>query len=107
MKKLLFICAFILLSASIYYDVTDGTLASPSSGDSDPSNTSTIIDEQAGREVTVEPGQTVLSIVERLHDQPVHVSIEKISNDFKEMNNGVEPTDIEVDKSYYFPVYSP
>ncbi|RSL34511.1 hypothetical protein D7Z54_05000 [Salibacterium salarium] len=103
MRKMLFLLLFILVCTSIYYDITEGTL--PTS--SPPSATSDSLDDQTIIKVTIEPGQTVLSIVEKLHDGPIPVSIERVTKDFQQLNNDMEPNQIEVDKSYNFPVYEP
>ncbi|MFB4164740.1 hypothetical protein ACE1TI_13120 [Alteribacillus sp. JSM 102045] len=109
MKKLLLFLLFILVCTSIYYDITEGTLFVPTpetnnSSTSHPSSSANL-DDQTKIEVTVEPGQTVLSVVEKLHDGPVPASIEQISSDFEKLNNGLSPEKIQVDKSYFFPVY--
>lgn len=108
MKKLLFLLLILIVCTSIYYDITEGTLftqtiESNSGSTSLPS--SDTLDDQSKIEVTVEPGQTVLSVVEKLHDGPVPASIEQISKDFEKLNNGLSPESIQVDKSYFFPVY--
>ncbi|RSL30920.1 hypothetical protein D7Z54_23400 [Salibacterium salarium] len=104
MKKMLLFLLFVLVCTSIYYDITEGTLTTSSSPPSQPSDT---LDDQTMTKVTVESGQTVLSIVERLHDGPIPVSIEQVSHDFKQLNDEIDPNNIKVDKSYHFPVYEP
>ncbi|SDH49040.1 hypothetical protein SAMN05192534_10682 [Alteribacillus persepolensis] len=116
MKKLLLFLLFLLICASLYYDMTEGTLT-PSSVNNDSSSNievptetsapaSNALEGKEKTEVIVEPGQTVLSIVEQLHDGPVPASIADISTDFQQLNNGIAPEDIQVDESYYFPVYN-
>ena len=62
-------------------------------------------EENNHQEVVIEPGQTVLSIVEHLHDGPYPATIQDVIYDFKELNNGIEPEDIQIGKSYLFPIY--
>ncbi|UFT97795.1 hypothetical protein KO561_11265 [Radiobacillus kanasensis] len=53
----------------------------------------------------VEPGDTVLSIVEEINQLNEGISIQKIQDDFKILNPGSDPNNIQVDTSYLFPIY--
>lgn len=106
MKKFFIIMGIVILGLSVYFDLTEGTLTNEST----PTNGQAPREEapspdQPVQEVIVEPGQTVLSIVEQLHEGPVPVSIEQIAEDFQKLNDGTAPEAIEVDQSYYFPIY--
>ncbi|TSB46835.1 hypothetical protein FN960_10310 [Alkalicoccobacillus porphyridii] len=57
------------------------------------------------QEVIVEPGHTVLSIVEHLHQGPIPVSIQQIVDDFKALNHSLEPDAIQIGQTYLFPIY--
>ncbi|WP_240376641.1 hypothetical protein [Bacillus piscicola] len=105
MKKLLLFLLFILIAVSAYYDVTTGTLMTTSLENETGSAPPPSFDGVQRVEVTVEPGQTVLTIVEKLHNGPVPASINQITQDFKKLNNGLLPENIQVDKPYVFPIY--
>ncbi|WP_078552815.1 hypothetical protein [Bacillus alkalicellulosilyticus] len=111
MKKLFFSFVIILVLYSTYYDLTTGTLPeaaskqeqkSDSENTTQPSSPGTSIPFQ---EVIVESGYTVLSIVEHLHDAPVQASISQIVYDFQELNDGIKPEEIQIGKTYNFPLY--
>ncbi|NEU30721.1 hypothetical protein GN156_07990 [bacterium LRH843] len=106
---------FIILS-SIYYDLTIGTLPDiQASFDKTEQQTVLSIDETPtnanmtstipSQAIIVEPGYTVLSIVERLHEGPIPASIQEIVYDFKQLNGGTEPEKMIVGNSYLFPLY--
>lgn len=103
------ICVFLLLVLtiySVYYDLNIGTLPT--------TNASTTIELQSEEdvesvpfvEVTVEAGYTVLSIVEQLHyPEKIEVSIQQIINDFEYLNTNVSAHEIQMGRSYLFPLY--
>ncbi|OLO26972.1 hypothetical protein BTR23_21555 [Alkalihalophilus pseudofirmus] len=101
-----------IISYSIYYDLTTGTLpkvdssSTITSQEENPSNI--LVEEEAfpAQEVVVENGYTVLSIVEHLHDGPIPASIQQIVYDFQELNPGVTADKIQVGKTYLFPLYT-
>lgn len=105
MKKFFTMMGIILIALSVYFDITEGTLTSERSHESSETNGQAQRLELPAQEVTVEPGQNVLSIVEQLHEGPVPVSIQQITEDFKKLNDGTLPEAIEVDRSYHFPIY--
>lgn len=103
MKKLFFLCVLILFIWTSYHDLTTGTLPKAVSKQSvdikEPSKSS-----QPHKNVKIGPGDTVLSIVEQLNPQQ-KTSIKQIMADFKHLNNGVDPNQIQIDKVYAFPLY--
>jgi hypothetical protein len=107
MKKL-FIPIILLISLySVYYDLNVGTLptktlAANQSITSDDSNFSIEIPSEV---IVVEPGYTVLSIVEELHNEPVNATIQQIVVDFETLNPGTSANNIQIGKAYLFPVY--
>lgn len=103
MKKILFLLIIALVCYAIYFDITKGTLPAftaphdiiePNKNDS----------RLPYKEIPVQAGDTVLSILER---EEGHLSkpIEAIMKDFQELNNGVSPHDIQIGKTYKFPTY--
>ncbi|MFB5662068.1 hypothetical protein [Alteribacillus sp. HJP-4] len=107
MKKLGILIIVLAVGFSIYYDFNTGTLpAESNSAPPPPAEPAELLDDTDTAEVTIEHGQTVLTIVERLHDGPVPVPIEQVSEDFKTLNGGTAPEKIKVDESYLFPLYN-
>ncbi|WP_017728342.1 hypothetical protein [Halalkalibacterium ligniniphilum] len=109
MKQLGFLVLFVIVVYSAYYDLTIGTLpsyeqlrAAAAVGPSTENSELGIVYQ----EVVVEPGFTVLSIVEHLHDGPIPATIQEISYDFKRLNNQLEPEEIQAGQTYRFPLYS-
>ncbi|MBS4209100.1 LysM domain-containing protein [Bacillus sp. FJAT-50079] len=104
MKNIAALFVGLVIIYSIYYDLTVGTL-SPSIVESAPP-----IEEQPASEppytlIKVKQGDTVLSIMEALSEQPLSVSIEQTVDDFIELNNGMKPDQIQVGQVYKFPLY--
>ncbi|MFS0751426.1 hypothetical protein [Oceanobacillus sp. 1P07AA] len=55
--------------------------------------------------IKVMPGDTVLSIIESLHQgRTQEIEIELLLKEFQQLNPTTEPTDIRVDHIYYFPL---
>jgi hypothetical protein len=109
MKKLLSLFVFLLVVYVIYYDLTTGTLPVPI-------EKTTVAQENNREEKTtakqknyfvqkVKSGDTVLSIVEKNLDDSLPVSIEDVITDFQNLNNGLQPEDIQPGNKYKFPDY--
>ncbi|MFC0473511.1 hypothetical protein ACFFHM_24115 [Halalkalibacter kiskunsagensis] len=123
MKRIGTILIILVILYSTYYDLTIGTLPNGltqavaeqktieqqnNSVDKDESNQNSelILDDlEPVKEIVVEPGQTVLSIVEHLHEGPISPSIQEIVHDFQELNGGIKPEEIQIGKKYFFPLY--
>lgn len=112
MKRIGYPILLLIIILGIRHDLTGGTLtedesahlAPPPSHNQEPvTNTATI--DEPHQEVIIEPGQTVLSIVERLHGGQVDISIDQILIDFKRLNIEVNPNALQIGKSYRFPLY--
>lgn len=112
MKRLLaFIILFIFLY-STYYDLTIGTLPNGLSNLATEETLEEVEDDQEVHTITeepfeiirVQPGQTVLSVVEHLHTGPIPATIQEIIYDFKELN-GIEPEEMQIGHEYLFPLY--
>lgn len=113
MKNIAALFAGLIVIYSMYYDLTIGTLPSV---EADPPliNEQLIVPKQVDKKtanllytlIEINPGDTVLSIQEQLNDDvPLPVSIQQIVSDFIEFNNGIKPEQIQVGKSYKFPLY--
>lgn len=55
----------------------------------------------------VQPGDTVLSVVEDLNksNQTFQMNITKVINDFGKMNADIDPDQLQPHRNYYFPLY--
>lgn len=104
MKKFAFTLLFLLIAYVIYIDLSQGTLPSASG-------------EKISVEISDEPsqgyftykakaGDTVLSVLERQLDGQMPVSISTAVLDFKKLNSGINPEDIQIGSVYKFPEYS-
>ncbi|KHD84832.1 hypothetical protein [Heyndrickxia ginsengihumi] len=108
MKKFLAFISAIIILYSVYYDMRVGTIpaASYPSQQTIENNNQTTTSQQVAT-VQVDPGDTVISIVEKLSSTSNGtISIEKISKDFSKLNNGIKPTDIQIGQIYKFPIYN-
>lgn len=111
--KRLFICvALILVIAGIVSDLRTGSLPDQSVkhlNQSAPTKKVETPDDSlpslVSQEVIVEPGHTVLSVVEHLNEGPIPVSIAQIIEDFKSLNQSLEPDMIQTGETYLFPIY--
>lgn len=54
--------------------------------------------------IEVKTGDTVLSVTEAINKKKVP-SIEKVIDDFKQLNKNTSATKIQIGKSYKFPLY--
>ncbi|WP_437182670.1 hypothetical protein [Shouchella shacheensis] len=103
------------ITLGIYHDLTTGTLAQePHTEETSVANeerNEELNDSPALREglsyqeVIIQPGQTVLSVVEHLHSSQIEASIDTIIEDFRTLNNGLEPNEIQIGQTYLFPQY--
>ncbi len=124
MKRLGILLLSIIVIYSIYYDFKEGTLLLlPAVADTantqkelDVQSTNTVPSnedtEELGKEidktfveVTIQPGDTVLSLVEKERNAPIPVSIEQVVKDFEQLNDGTAPTKVQIGKEYKIPVY--
>ncbi|WP_062046345.1 hypothetical protein [Bacillus sp. JCM 19034] len=115
MKRLLAFSALFIFLYSTYYDLTIGTLPNGLStlsseevlehdGDLEEDPEVSVITQEPYERIRVQPGQTVLSVVEHLHTGPIPATIQEIIYDFKELN-GIEPEEMQIGQEYLFPLY--
>ncbi|ASN05217.1 hypothetical protein [Virgibacillus necropolis] len=98
LKKSLIFVTILLLFASIYHDITSGSIST------DKENKEMDKPEDNIVHVQVLPGQTVLSIVEK-YSNTNSLNVDQIIKDFKKINPNVEPYQLVSYEYYYFPVY--
>lgn len=100
-KSLIFFLA-LLFCASIYHDITSGTV------ENEKEVVQTTINKSLNYKVIkakVLPGRTVLSIVEKYNDGMKSLDVNQIVSDFHQLNEDVNPYELKANHYYYFPVY--
>ncbi|WP_456278269.1 hypothetical protein [Bacillus sp. AK128] len=108
MKKLVTLFLILLVSYSIYYDLSKGTLPTinvSAASQESVTDSSTKAPESNFIKVKVKAGDTVLSLVEQHQQGSLPVEISKVVNDFKQLNEGVAPEKIQIGKEYKVPLY--
>ncbi|QQK75866.1 hypothetical protein HUG15_09995 [Salicibibacter cibarius] len=107
MKKWFWILAIATVAFAIYYDISRGTLpvadSSPETAGETVEITETHFDHTV--DVEIEAGQTLLSIVEQLHDEGMPMDMGQIKNDFQYLNDGQSPEQLHEGQMYTFPLY--
>lgn len=105
MKRIFMIMAIIITVYVIYIDLSEGTLETKRD---EPS-----LEVQASQQSSlqyfsqeVQPGDTVLTIIDSYADGGISVSLETIVKDFKTLNNNLNPEDMQIGKTYLFPSYN-
>jgi len=102
-KKAIIIAFVVCLSIYIiYHDVTTGTLSISTKTAAGPERAADGIPYET---VTVTPGDTLLSIMERQQNGPLPVSIDKAIADFEALNPGEKAQTLKIGKKYKIPVY--
>ncbi|HDR7636198.1 MULTISPECIES: hypothetical protein [Bacillus] len=122
MKRLGVLLFVLVLGYIFYYDIKIGTLPMLSSYKKTSAaqtikkeNTDTKQNKEketekeketdiAYKAIEVKTGDTVLSITEAINKKKIP-SIEKVIDDFKQLNKNTSATKIQVGKSYKFPLY--
>jgi hypothetical protein len=97
MKRIILFIGFCIVAYSIYFDISVGTLPAYSSENMDKIN-------ENYYNIKVEPGDTVLSIIEK-NEGTIPVPIDQMIEDFSLLNNGMNPEEIEIGQTYRFKNY--
>lgn len=108
MKRLLAFLMICFITFIVYYDITSGTLPQKNSTElnapSLPVNQTDRKGELNYYKITMKPGDTLLSIIER-EEGSLTQPIETIVTDFQELNEGLKPEQMQIGKSYKIPAY--
>lgn len=100
MKKRIFTILFLIACWTSYTDLTSGSL--PAGQAQTPAQSA----EKAAvpfQRITVAPGDTLLSIAERINkSQP---SIDNVIKDFSVLNPSVDPNHLQIGRAYAIPFY--
>jgi len=109
MLRFFIFCFCIAAIYATYHDITRGTLPLSPGGEVSQEAHQTLVksssytefDEEKIYLQVIQPGDTILSIVEK-KGQRLPVSIETIIHDFQVLNNGISLDDVIVGKKYRF-----
>ncbi|OEH93730.1 hypothetical protein [Bacillus solimangrovi] len=101
MKRIMLSLLATFILYCVYADLTMGTLHSATT-EYKADTTDTNIH---ATEITVKQGDTLLSLIETLHDGKIPVSIETLIHDFETYNSNATPTTMKIGESYYIPLY--
>ncbi|GGH79796.1 regulatory protein YycH of two-component signal transduction system YycFG [Pullulanibacillus pueri] len=109
MKKFILYTLLTIISLTCLYDWTNGSLKyiaidQPQSAEAKTKLQKTPSTSKPFQNVTVQTGDTVLSIIERLNPNQVE-NISKMINDFQLLNPKQNPNQIKIGESYRFPLY--
>ncbi|WP_141431557.1 hypothetical protein [Bacillus sp. 03113] len=103
MKRLVYSFIILVVLYAIYFDLKSGTL--PAANDKAIEVSTQEVEQIPFFQKKVEPGETVLTIVEENIRKPLPVSISRVINDFKSLNQGTNPEEIKSSEIYKFPKY--
>jgi hypothetical protein len=108
MKRIFLFLFGLLTIYVIYIDLTAGTLPQdePQKLEQTVVTMSNVESSVNSFEAEVEPGETLISIVENHIKKPLPVSIEELIEDFQRLNPGLSPEKIQIGSTYEFPDYS-
>ncbi|PFZ75950.1 hypothetical protein COL82_19470 [Bacillus toyonensis] len=116
MKRLGIFLFVLVLGYIFYYDIKIGTLPMLSSYKKTTAAQTIKKEETATKQskkeetdvtykaIEVKTGETVLSITEQINKKKIP-SIEKVIDDFKQLNKSTSATKIQIGKTYKFPLY--
>lgn len=104
MKRLVAFILLLVVIYAVYVDLSKGTLPIVV-------ETTTAVETEEKTiqffEKEVRSGDTVLSIIENQLDSGVSVPIQQVTEDFKQLNEGIPAEKIQIGKTYKFPNYQP
>ncbi|HEO8418627.1 LysM peptidoglycan-binding domain-containing protein [Niallia sp. FSL W8-0635] len=105
MKRFFITFAILVTIYVIYIDLNEGTLSSTQKQEPSLEVQASPEDSSNFFEQKVQSGDTVLSIVEQYSTGGISVSLETVVKDFQQLNDGLKPEDIQIGKTYIFPIY--
>jgi len=110
LKRLVGVVITLIILYAIYYDLSQGTLPASMTKEIPVSKTSTDSESPKENDLPyferkVKSGDTVLSILEEHLNHSISVPITEVVADFKELNDGISPQEIQQGKVYKFPNY--
>lgn len=105
MKRFFITFVILVTIYVIYIDLNEGTLSSTQKQEPSIEVQASPEDSSQFFEQKVQSGDTVLSIVEQYSTGSLSVSLETVIKDFQQLNDGLKPEDIQIGKTYLFPIY--
>ncbi|MFT8362117.1 MAG: LysM domain-containing protein [Sporolactobacillus sp.] len=103
-KKSVFTIIALIACWTTYSDLSSGSLPASSAEEPEIQTASAERAAIAYKAIKVSPGDTLLSISERINkDEP---AIDKLVRDFSTLNPSVDPNHLEIGKTYAFPCYT-
>ncbi len=110
LKRLVTVIITIIILYAIYYDLSKGTLPASFTKETAVSKMNSNSENNTGEERSyfeekVDAGDTVISIIEEHLNDSISVPITEVIADFKELNHGISPQEIQQGKVYKFPSY--
>ena len=108
MKRIFLFLFGLLTIYVIYVDLTAGTLPKDKTQTAVKTavTMSSLENTIEAFEAEVEPGETLISIVESHIEKSLPVSIDQLIEDFQTLNPGQAPEKIQIGSTYQFPDYS-
>ncbi|WML45323.1 hypothetical protein [Neobacillus sp. PS3-40] len=106
MKKLLGVLLSLLFIYIVYFDLTVGTLPNGSTKKAEAVAIEKSDSNLPYFKIKVNPGETLISIVEHHANKSLSVPIDDLIRDFKALNPGQSPEKIQIGKIYRFPNYT-
>ncbi|GAK11498.1 hypothetical protein [Geomicrobium sp. JCM 19039] len=114
MKKWAWILAILAIIVAVYYDLSRGSL--PVIG-SEETTVEEEVDDEEDEDldenvfyddtvaIEVEPGQSLLTIIEQLHEDGYDAPVDHVKSDFEHLNDGILSDEIRAGDVYTFPIY--
>lgn len=104
MKKTILTILIILFFISIYKDLTIGTTLSTNiNQETTENNSKTSLFDVV--KIKIVPGDTMLTVIERLNPEMNQINLELFIKDFTYLNPNVDPNKLQINRYYFFPQY--
>ncbi|THE15453.1 hypothetical protein E1I69_00950 [Bacillus timonensis] len=106
MKRFFAFLAIVFILFIIYYDVRFGTLQIAKSETIEVTEVIAKTPNHPYKEIKINAGDTLLSIVENLNEGKQISSIDSVIEDFEELNPNSKADLLQIGKTYKFPIYT-
>lgn len=108
MKKLIGFLFIVVVVFSIYNDFNSGSLPAAVNENKTKDKIPSLETNNNGTpyfEKEIQPGDTVISVLENELNEPIPVPIGDVVTDFSNLNEGILPEEIKYGQTYKFPDY--
>lgn len=107
MRKTIITIVIILFFISIYKDLTIGTPISTNINQKKDNSVTAVNNNSFDIvKIKINPGDTVITVIERLNPELNSFDIELLLKDFSELNPNADPNALMVNRYYFFPKYN-